>query len=73
MIIKIYTEILFKNDFNFNILTNFFSVFVFISLARVWKASSTLTLVLAEVSINLIPYSTANCSPRSFETYKKPC
>jgi hypothetical protein len=38
------------------------------SLARVKKASSTLMLALAEVSMNLTPYSIASCSPRSLET-----
>lgn len=49
--------------------TNWFSSFVLISLARVRKASSTLILVLAEISKNLNPYSSANFSPRSFVTY----
>jgi hypothetical protein len=40
------------------------------SLARVKKASSTLMLALAEVSMNLIPYSMASCSPRSFDTWR---
>lgn len=45
-----------------------FSIFALISLARVKKASSTLMLALAEVSTNLMPYSTASFSPRSFVT-----
>lgn len=48
--------------------TNFFSVFVLMSRARVKKASSTLAPVFALVSKNLMPCSTANRSPRSLVT-----
>lgn len=51
-------------------LTIRFSILALISLASVKKASSTFMLDLADVSINLIPYSTASCWPRSLETYK---
>lgn len=51
-------------------LTNFFSTFDLMSLANVKKACSTLTDAFADVSINLIPYSTASCSPLSFDTFK---
>lgn len=53
------------------VLTIRFSILLLISLASVKKASSTLILAFADVSINLIPYSTANCSPRSFVTYQE--
>lgn len=45
-----------------------FSILDLMSLARVKNASSTFVLALADVSMNLMPYSTANCSPRSFVT-----
>ncbi len=48
--------------------TNFFSVLVLISLASVKNASSTFAPVFALVSKNLIPCSTANSSPLSFDT-----
>ena len=38
------------------------------SRAKVKKASSTLMEALAEVSMNLIPYSMASCSPLSLDT-----
>ena len=41
------------------------------SRANVKKASSTLMEALAEVSMNLIPYSIANCSPLSLETWNR--
>ena len=40
------------------------------SLARVKKASSTFIDALALVSRNFIPYSTANCSPLSLDTWQ---
>ena len=52
-------------------LTNRFSILALISRASVKKASSTLIEALADVSINLIPYSIASSSPRSFETCNK--
>ena len=50
--------------------SSLFSMLTLMSRASVKKASSTLMLALAEVSMNLIPYSMASCSPRSFETCK---
>ena len=49
-------------------LTSFFSIFVLISLASVKNASSTWIEALALVSMNLIPYSIASCSPLSLVT-----
>ena len=40
------------------------------SLANVKNASSTFMEALADVSMNLIPYSMASSSPRSLDTYK---
>ena len=40
------------------------------SRAKVKKASSTFMEALAEVSMNLIPYSMASCSPLSLDTYQ---
>lgn len=60
-----------NKNFNYKLnkkLTSFFSVFDLISRASIKKASSTLIDAFALVSINLIPYSMANCSPRSLET-----
>merc|ERR1719245_1637304 len=48
--------------------SNLFSMLTLMSLAKVKNASSTFILALAEVSMNFIPYSIANCSPRSLET-----
>ena len=41
------------------------------SLASVKKASSTFMEALADVSMNLMPYSTASCSPRSRDTWSQ--
>jgi hypothetical protein len=49
-------------------LTSRFSILHLISRANVKNASSTLMEALADVSMNLIPYSIASSSPRSFET-----
>lgn len=51
-------------------LTNFFSILALMSLASVKKASSTFIDALALVSRNFIPYSTANCSPLSLDTWQ---
>ena len=40
------------------------------SLANVKNASSTFMEALADVSMNLIPYSMASSSPRSLDTYE---
>ena len=50
--------------------SSLFSILTLMSRARVKKASSTLMLALADVSINLIPYSIASCSPLSLDTKK---
>ena len=50
-------------------LTIFFSILDLISRAKVKNASSTFIDAFAEVSKNLIPYSIANCSPLSLETW----
>ena len=50
--------------------TIFLSIFALISLASVRNASSTFTLAFALVSMNFIPCSIANCSPRSLDTWR---
>ena len=50
------------------VLTSRFSILHFMSRARVKNASSTLMEAFADVSINFMPYSMANSSPRSLDT-----
>ena len=53
------------------IFTSRFSILHLMSLANVKNASSTFMEALADVSMNLIPYSMASSSPRSLDTYEK--